>query len=97
MHNDIHNQGYLYIITNSQKKNPKRITEKRDLKESLSFSNILIAFDYQKVTNHYQVFTLSVAPIKKEVKVTPLDIKSHFRTVFVLQQLCYTPHKCVTL
>lgn len=27
MHNDIHNQDYLYIITNSQKKNPRRITE----------------------------------------------------------------------
>ena len=47
---------------------PKRITERRDLKESLSFSNILITFDYQKVTNHYQVFTLSVAPIKKRGK-----------------------------
>jgi len=35
------------------------------LKKSLSFSNTLIAFDYQKVRNHYQVFTLSVAPIKK--------------------------------
>ena len=34
---------------------------------------------------------------KKREKVTPLDIKSHFRTVFVLQQLCYTSHKCVTL
>ena len=36
---------------------PKRITERRDLKESLSFSKLLIAFDYQKVRNQNQVFT----------------------------------------
>ena len=28
--------------------NPKRITERRDLKKSLSFSKLLIAFDYQR-------------------------------------------------
>lgn len=38
MHKDIHNQGHLYIITNSQKKNPKRITEKGLPKKS--FFNI---------------------------------------------------------
>ena len=27
---------------------PKRITERRDLKKSLSFSKLLIAFDYQR-------------------------------------------------
>ena len=97
MHNDIHNQGYLYIITNSQKKNPKRITEKRDLKESLSFSNILIAFDYQKVTNHYQVFTLSVAPIKKRGKGDTVGHKKPLSDGFCVtavvlhsSQMCYT-------
>ena len=76
---------------------PKRITERRDLKKSLSFSKLLIAFDYQKVRNQNQVFHLECGTNKKREKVTPLDIKSHFRTVFVLQQLCYTSHKCVTL
>ena len=47
--------------------------------------------------NQNQVFHLECGTNKKREKVTPLDIKSHFRTVFVLQQLCYTSHKCVTL
>ena len=63
----------------------------------LSFSKLLIAFDYQRVRNQNQVFHLECGTNKKREKVTPLDIKSHFRTVFVLQQLCYTSHKCVTL
>ena len=52
---------------------------------------------YQRVRNQNQVFHLECGTNKKREKVTPLDIKSHFRTVFVLQQLCYTSHKCVTL
>ena len=71
---------------------PRRITERRDLKKSLSFSKPLIAFDYQKVRNQNQVFHLECGTNKKREKVTPLDIKSHFRTVLVFHfsQMCYT-------
>ena len=47
---------------------PKRITERRDLKKSLSFSKLLIAFDYQKVRNQIQVFHLECGTNKKKRK-----------------------------
>ena len=47
---------------------PKRITERRDLKKSLSFSKLLIAFDYQKVRNQNQVFHLECGTNKKKRK-----------------------------
>ena len=47
---------------------PKRITERRDLKKSLSFSKPLIAFDYQKVSNQNQVFHLKCGTNKKKRK-----------------------------
>ena len=55
---------------------PRRITERRDLKKSLSFSKLLIAFDYQKVRNQNQVFHLECGTNKKREKVTPLDMKT---------------------